>query len=207
VNEKGEHIRGFINSIMKPKSQNTAGYYDSVFGSQYSKETEKLALQQSFQKSLDYNTGDLHLGNFFKNAEQAAGNNIIKNETWSALKGLEQYNQAINKAIKGSQAAGGHNIQQAAQFGGMGAVATMAGVGEPVMAGSTLGGLILGAKTLGWISKHSPLKNTLIGLSNVWGKNPQITQRIVDSIGKQLPKAGITILQEGEDTRINKEGK
>ena len=207
VNAKAEHLSTFVNSVLKPKSEKTTGYYDKLFGPSYSQEVEKLAVTKAFDKATDYSTGDLKLGSFFRQVEEAGGRNIIKNDTLQALQGLEKFTHTVNQARIASGTPAGRAIQSGAMMGTGIATASAMGVGDPLMAGGTAAGIAASAAALGWISKNSPAKWALGQLSRVWGKNDQITQRLVESISKQLPKAGITISQEGEDTRIHKEGK
>lgn len=212
VNDKSENLRGFVNSIMTPKSAKTADYYNKVFGEEYQGATENLALQKAFKKGLDYTTGDLNLGSFFKDATTAAGNRLIKNKTWNALQGLEKYTQTVTQAKQVAEHSAARSLQTALPVTAAFSVAgALTGGSTGALSGGAAAGATASAAALGWLSKHSPVKNSLIALSNVWDKNPEITKSLLTKLGRALPAIGVTMIPEGDGDarviRIDKEKK
>lgn len=203
VNEKSENLRGFINSIMRPKSSETSPYYSKAFGSSYDSATQRLALTRAYNRSMNYETGNLNLNTFFKDVEAAGANNIVTGQTLDALKGLHSYTEAVSGAQETAQKSAMHYIKSAAPI----ALAAAAGADMAGGAGlgtGTIASIIATSATLGWLSKTSPLKNVLITLSKTYGKNPEITESIIKKLGTSLPKSGVIITNDGENQVIDK---
>ena len=204
VNENKGQLKTFINSVFDPVSSTPTKYYNKVLGPAYQESVEKLAFRKIFNDSFNTEAKGLNLGKFFGDIKEANNSKLLNNDTVKALGGLETF---FNKIQSTQVASKPTNTVDQVRLGLP--VIQVGSVGAGYMAGGVPGGLAAGAailggpKLLGWLSKNSPVKNLLIGLSKVYGKNPSITEYLADKVGKKLSQAGVTL--KGDTADIHSE--
>jgi hypothetical protein len=199
VNEKTGQLKTFINSVTKPVSAESSKYFNKALGETYQKTVSDLTFKKVFDSSMGTEAEGLNIGKFYKGIKEANDAKLLNNDTVKALGGIEQYFNKIQSAQKAaSESSTATHLSYTMPY------AKTAAVGTGYMTGGVPGALgsaaavFAGPALLGAISRSSPLKNTLIGLSRVWGKNPGTTEYLMDKIGKQLSSAGVIISENPE---------
>lgn len=199
INENTGHLKTFINSITSPVSSKQTDYYNKALGPSYQNAAEKAMANKIFTESFNTQAKGLNLGKFFKDANTAKEGHLMNNDTVKAIGGLEQFFNTVQTAQMSKSKAAQHigaalpYAQTIATSGGFYA----GGVPGAVASAAAVFG---GPKLLSWVSRTSPVKNLLIGLSKVYGKNPQTTEHIMKLIGNKLSAAGAVITHD--DTGI-----
>lgn len=206
-NETTGQFKTFVNSVMKPETAKRANYYNQALGQEYTDEVSKLAFNKIFLNSVNKDTQDLELGKFFAGVKESDAKGLLNNST---VKSLDVLNKHFDKIMSVQQGAKNSLAKEASQAIG---IAKGSAVVGGYMAGGLPGGLaatagvVLGPAFLGYISKSSPLKNLLIGASNAWGKNPKLTEHIMDIVGKKMSQIGVTMSATENGIKLDKKDK
>lgn len=205
VDEKTGQLKTFINSVLKPVSGKASQYYSKALGSHYQKAISDQSFRSAFDSSLDIGTGDLNLSKFFNAIETANDSNLLNNPTVQALGGLEKYFQKIQVAKQSARESNvATQIRRAMPLVQTGAVTTAAMTGGLPAAAGTAAAVFGAPAILGFISKNSPIKNSLIGISKLVGKNEKSVEYLMGKVGNYLAQAGVVINENPEGITVGR---
>jgi hypothetical protein len=198
MNEKGGQLKTFINSVLKPVSGEAAAYRNKALGNEFKDATSELAFNRLFLKAYKSDVDGLDLDEFFKGLKESDASGLLNNDTVKALSTLQQHYNKIKSVQAATQGSVATKYQQHVPFMQIGAVGlgyTLGGIPGGLAAATAV---IVGPKALEYISRNSKFKNLLINASKVYGKNPKVTEYLMNAVGRQLPKAGILMTEDGK---------
>lgn len=208
INENTGQLKTFINSVLNPISNKASKFYNESLGPHYQKSVSDLAFRKVFDDSFNTEAKGLNLPKFFRNINEANDKGLLNNDTVKSLSGLETYFNKIQSAQLAAKEPGmSKNIGQHMPYiQGGAAVGGYALGGLPGAAGA-IAALHAAPAVLAKLSRNSPLKNALVGIAKLSGKNENTVQYLMDKVGQYLTQTGAIIKQNADGLTVDLKGK